>query len=302
MQRNTMIRSIYPANRCGERRNSDGAHLTDMMTRDAALAEMMPLISMKDTIQGGGAVPAKAALSSRRQPSLSRGAVLSLAPLLLFPLSAPATDAASAALSPTSAATIQMLSLTEAVSLISAQCDPTFLTAVRTSGRLLYRGEALLGEPSLSAAARLCPPPDLLDAATYGNDADALSYFQTLEGTLARRASSARPSTGHIGVARRDAAAAWGAAVSVWPLGRLHYVWPLTRSDFWPLGEQPQEEQPGTTRTRATDEYKVDAGLAEALALGREVLFATEGHGSVDSAFAAVPAALDGELRRRLRL
>ena len=263
----------------------------------------MPLVSIY-TIQGGAAVQASAAsCSSRRRPSLSRGAVLSLGPLLLFPLPAPATDAATAALSPTGGATTQRLSLTEAVSLISAQCDPTFLTAVRTSGRLLYRGESLLGEPSLPAAARLCPPPDLLDLRTYGNDADALSYFQTLEGTLARRASSARPSTGHIGVARRDAAAAWGAAVSVWPLGRLHYVWPVARSDFWPLGEQLQHEQPGRTRTKATDEYKVDAGLAEALALGREVLFATEAHGSVEaSAFAAVPAALDDELRRRLRL
>ena len=99
----------------------------------------------------------------------------------------------------------------------------------------------------------------------------------------------ARPSSGHIAVARREAAALWGDAVSVWPLGRaLHYVWPRARDDFWPA--TADEAAQGVRACR------VDEGLAEALKLGREVLFASEG--SAD--FIAISASADMEVRRRL--
>ena len=76
--------------------------------------------------------------------------------------------------------------------------------------------------------------------------------------------------------------------MSVWPLGPLHYVWPRGRGQFWS----------DDARVSARDAYAVDDALADALRLRREVLFAT----TRGSAFVAVPAGRDDELRRRLRL
>ena len=174
------------------------------------------------------------------------------------------------------------LSVAQAVAIIRAQCDPTFLRAVRTTGALLYRGESL----GQSAAQLLSPAPDLLDVATYGS-ADALRYFETLESALGQ--AVARPSTGHIGVANAEAASQWGAAASIWPLGKpLHYVWPRDRSEFWPAPSTATQD--GGLAT--------DIGLEDALRHGREILFCAES----GAAYVALDARLDDEVRRRLDL
>ena len=183
-------------------------------------------------------------------------------------------------------ANIRPLTLRDATELIRMRCDPMFLAAVRASGgRFLYRGEDL----AAASAAVLSPPPDLLQLDTYG-EREALVYFESLErGLRAASRVAARPSSGHIAVARASAAAQWGPAVSVWPLGApLHYVWPSARDDFWPASD---------AQVRAgVSVCSVDAGLAEALRLGREVLFASE----QGADFVAVAATADDEVRRLL--
>lgn len=107
---------------------------------------------------------------------------------------------------------VRALTLKQAVSMIRKECDPAFLIAVRESGgQFLYRGEQLP-----ATAALLALPPDLLELDTYASSA-AVHYFQNLESGLRRGRlfSVARPSSGHIAVARSEAAALWGPSVSV---------------------------------------------------------------------------------------
>ena len=133
-----------------------------------------------------------------------------------------------------------------------------------------------------AAAVLLDPLPDLLSPETYG-DTRATRYFEGLERRTAL--GSARPSNGHVGVAQREAAALWGEASSIWPIGRLSYVWPASRDAFWPL-DGPDGTDDG--------KYRVDEGLVEALSLGREVLFTS------DAGVLAVRAAADAQLWRYL--
>jgi hypothetical protein len=238
---------------------------------------------------------------------------------------------ASAADPPPALPAAQPLTVEQALDQILTSCDPAFLSAVLQSGRFLYRGESSIltrrdadagasaggaaggaaGGPAGGAAALLCPPPDLLVAGTYGEDHDADAYFQTLERVALGR-SPVKPSNGHIGVARREAAASWGQPSSVWPIGgALHYAWPAARQNFWPLaGPAMAVEGAGA--------YRVDVGLVQALKLGREVLFATDGcvarqhnlpkaEGSrapsscVGSAYIAINAELDTDVWRALQ-
>lgn len=177
--------------------------------------------------------------------------------------------------------------LAAAVALVGRSCDPLFLSAVRTTGRFLYRGEELGGERTGRV---LAPAPDLLELDTYGS-ADALAYFTTLERELAASNAVARPSNGHIAVADIEAASAWGGAASVWPIGTmpLHYVWPTDRQALWPAS--------AARRGALLDSVRVDSGLEDALRLGRELLFCDEAGAA---AYVALPARADGEVRRRL--
>ena len=106
------------------------------------------------------------------------------------------------------------LSLEQALALIRMECDPAFIAAVRESGgQFLYRGETLP-----NTAALLAPPPDLLQLDTYSSRA-AVNYFWQLERGLEAGHVPARPSSGHIAVARAEAAAQWGETVSVCACG-----------------------------------------------------------------------------------
>ena len=180
-----------------------------------------------------------------------------------------------------------VLTLTQALNLVLASCDPAYLSAVRSTGRFLYRGESSLR--STEPARVFSPPPDLLDLETYG-DAEAVRYFRALEQRLAT--AKVAPSSGHIAVADAAAAGAWGSAASIWPLGTLHYVWPRDRDAFW-----PRDAEAGVA---IRDEALcIDTDLSGALRLGREVLFASS---TSASAYVAIDASADGEVRRRLRL
>ena len=150
--------------------------------------------------------------------------------------------------------------------------------AVAATGKFLYRGESSLHKPTI-----LFPEPDLLVADTY-DDPGALIYFQCLEKRLkSSEKVLARPSLGHIGTSDKIEAARWGEPVTIWPIGgTLSFVWPRHEKVFFP-----------SPTHCPSDELAVDYGLALALELGHEVLFATvppNDNEAPKSPFLAVPA------------
>lgn len=162
--------------------------------------------------------------------------------------------------------------LAKAVELIQQQCPPTFRTAVQQSGHFLYRGESVT-EPCI-----LNPPSDLLDPSTYGSNdsAAALSFFQCLQDRYAT--ARLRPSTGHLGTARRVEAATWGPPCTVWPLGQpFHYQWPAQGRLFYP-------------DSTCESAFVTDIGLVEALRNDKEILFRSP-------SFLVVPAIYEEALR-----
>jgi hypothetical protein len=94
------------------------------------------------------------------------------------------------------------------------------LSAVKNSGRCLYRGESSCGiSPVL-----LSPDFDLLDASTYASSI-ASDYFSTLDtAMLEQGVNSVHPSIGHIGTSNAMKAGEWGPVCSVWPVDALHYA------------------------------------------------------------------------------
>lgn len=325
MQRDSVIRSRDRANSCRQCWPNHDSHPPDLIIAEAEdsadVHDMMPwalAAASAAAQQRQRPVPVATFDSSRRSSILAAMCSLTLCTSSLLPPPAPFRryalfGAASAGAAPPSLSAAQPLSLEQAVEQVLASCDPAFLSAVRQSGRFLYRGESSIlpprgadaGNDGTTAAALLCPPPDLLIAGTYGeDDSEALAYFKSLERTTLA-GSPVKPSNGHIGVARREAAASWGEASSVWPIGRsLHYAWPAARPDFWPLAEPD-------TASKGVKAYRVDTGLVQALQLGREVLFSTDagtkrhptsGAGScvLGSAYIAIHADLDSEVWQAL--
>ncbi|KAL1522341.1 hypothetical protein AB1Y20_017333 [Prymnesium parvum] len=181
------------------------------------------------------------------------------------------------------------LTLQQSTSMILERCSSDFLSSVLSTGRVLYRGEGI-PRPALVSA-----PPDLL-ADAYGSD-DALRFFESLERCLVSSGSLARPSTAHIAVARLEAAAVWGAPATIWPLGRLSYVWPTRRLDVWPTQSRSEAE------AQCSSDYSVDRGLATALLKGHEILFATDERSSYVALPLAVcsPQTILRELRKQYR-
>lgn len=177
-------------------------------------------------------------------------------------------------------------SLSQAMELVSGYSPTEFRKSVMDSGHFLYRGETVRG-PTL-----LHPQPDLLLPGTYGDDPDALKYFECLERQLSSR-TQARPSTGHIGTGNSGDASLWGSPVSVWPLGdRFSYVWPKQRDLIYPGGVCPDE-----------DGLRIDSGLSTALEQNKEVLFASWFEQDrnlpmfATSSFVAIPSSYDEEVR-----
>jgi hypothetical protein len=111
-------------------------------------------------------------------------------------------------------------SLDIAATFIRDHCTQ-ILSAVKKSGRCLYRGESSCGRSPVL----LSPDFDLLDASTYSSSV-ASDYFSTLNtAMLEQGVKSVHPSIGHIGTSNAMKAGEWGPVCSVWPVDALHYAY-----------------------------------------------------------------------------
>ncbi|CAN0008435.1 unnamed protein product [Ectocarpus fasciculatus] len=221
------------------------------------------------------------------------------------------------------------LDLPSALALVRVHGRP-LLDIVRRSSGLLYRGEALSsgGGGKGGGPRAVTEKPDLLDAETYGS-AVAAEYFLAADATMDKefQAPASRPSNAHIMVSSKEAAAAWGTACSIWPLGdSLDYSWLDNCAELW----DPRWERPGSRSSPPNgnreaffwrDEdgmshflaegLRINSGLPEAIRRGHEVLVrsggfslgseARPGGGAVvQDAFVCIPASEDRAVRSAL--
>ena len=185
--------------------------------------------------------------------------------------------AAGTAASASTDGVVQQITLPEAVKAIITDANPDWVRAVVQAG-FIYRGVAE-ASPTLRN-----DPYDLYSPATY-NSARAATYFRSLDAALDKtKAPGPRARKAHLAVANAEAAARWGTAASIWPLGSISYAWGPTT--FWPADTNAQN---------VAKSLRVDEGLADCIRSGSEVLYACE-------AAVAVPRALEASLRAGLRL
>jgi len=185
--------------------------------------------------------------------------------------------AAGGAASASTDGVVREISLGEAVKAIITDGNPDWVRAVVQAG-FIYRGT-----PNLSPTLRR-DPYDLYSPATY-NSARAATYFRSLDAALDKnRAPGPRARQAHLAVANAEAAAQWGTAASIWPLGATAYAWGPTV--FWPAKDRA---------ITLAESLRVDEGLADCIRNGGEVLYACE-------AAVAVPRALEASLRAGLGL
>ena len=148
---------------------------------------------------------------------------------------------------------VREISLGEAVKAIITDGNPDWVRAVVQAG-FIYRGVGEAG-PTLRRDAY-----DLYSSATY-NSAKAAGYFRSLDAALDKvKAPGPRARKAHLAVADAEAAAQWGTAASIWPLGATTYAWGPTV--FWPAN--------ANARSVATS-LRVDEGLADCIRNGGEV-------------------------------
>ena len=185
--------------------------------------------------------------------------------------------AAGGAASASTDSVVQQITLGEAVKAIITDGNPDWVRAVVQAG-FIYRGVAEVG-PTLRRDAY-----DLYSPATY-NSAKAAGYFRSLDAALDKiKAPGPRARKAHLAVANAEAAAQWGTAASIWPLGATAYAWGPTV--FWPAKDRA---------ITVAESLRVDEGLADCIRNGGEVLYACE-------AAVAVPRALEASLRAGLGL
>eukprot|EP00903_Cladosiphon_okamuranus_P019501 g17933.t1 len=225
------------------------------------------------------------------------------------------------------------LELSSAVDLIRAHGQP-LLEAVRQTGRFLYRGETLSPRGVGGGSRVVVERPDLLDEATY-ESAIAAEYFRAADAAMEKQfRASARPSNAHIMVSNKEAAAAWGTACSVWPLGdSLDYSWLENCYEWWdPSWERTRGRSSSANGDKEaffwrdqdslqkffSDDLRVNSGLPEAIRLGHELLVRSgefllcnsdRSRGEkvvIRDAFVCIPAsqdrAFDIDCRERMRL
>jgi len=154
------------------------------------------------------------------------------------------------------------------------------LSAVKNSGRCLYRGETLSGK----APVLLSPDFDLLDSLTYSSLL-AADYFSYVDETMKEQGiNSVHPSIAHIGTPDPIKAKDWGPVCSIWPVDALHYAYfsageKVFWNDQWGTAESKRDQIFWHNRQKMakflnTDvQLTVDEGLEQALIEGREVLF-----------------------------
>ena len=173
---------------------------------------------------------------------------------------------------------VREISLGEAVKAIITDGNPDWVRAVVQAG-FIYRGT-----PNLSPTLRR-DPYDLYSPATY-NSARAATYFRSLDAALDKtKAPGPRARKAHLAVANAEAAARWGTAASVWPLGVTAYAW--GPAVFWPATT--------TNAQNVAKSLRVDEGLADCILSKSEVLYACD-------ASIAVPQSLEASLRAGLGL
>ena len=172
---------------------------------------------------------------------------------------------------------VREITLPEAVKAIITDANPDWVRAVVQAG-FIYRGVGEAG-PTLRRDAY-----DLYSSATY-NSAKAAGYFRSLDAALDKvKAPGPRARKAHLAVADAEAAARWGAAASIWPLGATAYAWGPTV--FWPANTNAQD---------VAKSLRVDEGLADCILSKSEVLYACD-------ASIAVPQSLEASLRAGLGL
>ena len=185
--------------------------------------------------------------------------------------------AAGGAASASTDGAVREISLGEAVKSIITDGNPDWVRAVVQAG-FIYRGVVEVG-PTLRRDAY-----DLYSPATY-NSAKAAGYFRSLDAALDKsKAPGPRARTAHLTVANAEAAAQWGTAASIWPLGAATYAGGPTV--FWPAKDRA---------ITVAESLRVDEGLADCIRNGGEVLYTCE-------AAVAVPRALEASLRAGLGL
>ena len=172
---------------------------------------------------------------------------------------------------------VREISLGEAVKSIITDGNPDWVRAVVQAG-FIYRG-VTEASPTLRR-----DPYDLYSPATY-NSARAATYFRSLDAALDKsKAPGPRARKAHLAVANAEAAARWGTAASIWPLGAATYAWGPTA--FWPANANARN---------VAKSLRVDEGLADCIRSGNEVLYACD-------ASIAVPVSMEASLRAGLGL
>ena len=186
----------------------------------------------------------------------------------------------------------------DALRIIDDQCDRTYLHAVISSDyRFLYRG---VDGVSSSRPSIRQDPPDLLDPVTYGaSEPDAAAYFTDLNRFMSKRGDPITPGNGHLATTSVDDAAAWGQAVSVWPLSTdAHFAWYADGGTFWPNHGVSSSSSANKKLVGDIIVDGVDCGkmnLADALeGEGFEVMFRAE-------RFLTIPMSMEKDLRDGLK-
>mmetsp|Transcript_33792 Transcript_33792/g.57384 ORF Transcript_33792/g.57384 Transcript_33792/m.57384 type:complete len:288 (-) Transcript_33792:1392-2255(-) len=179
-------------------------------------------------------------------------------------------------------------------------CNTNFLSSVvKSRYNYLYRGlspdesAAIARNNELAAILVKDEPYDLLDPATYQSK-DAASYFTHLENDMTAKGLSVKPSKGHLGTTCPKAAAEWGRAASIWPLGEqgVDFAWLKDGGLFWPNNDGNDK----TIRSIITPSTITSDGTRGELSNALEgdaweILF------RADNGFLAVPTELDSDLQ-----
>lgn len=228
--------------------------------------------------------------NSRRALLISSAAtVLGVAASSSGLISGPSSSSITAAAAAASNNNIQVVpSVNEAIQLIDASCDRSFLHAVVASDyRFLYRGiDESVGTPTVRKEAH-----DLLDLETYKSE-EALQFFTKLETSVLQN-DPVKPSNGHLGITSATSAATWGTtAASIWPLGEdAHFAWFEKGGEFWPRPMAMADRKEMIIDGRDCGKESLEDALRGD---NWEVLFSGQ-------SFLAVPVRFEQELREGLK-
>jgi len=176
-----------------------------------------------------------------------------------------------------------------AKSLLEILC-PEMLQAVTKTKDFAYRGEHISPDQMFSV---LNPEYDLFVA--YGEKGRI--FFEALEKYLLEKCDGltlhdpALPSRSHVFVGSRDEAARWGSPCSIWPVGKLNYLWFRNQRLVYPEKNEDWQKNP-----QYFDGLDIrQSELSEALSLGHEVMFTSK-------TFLASPHEFQEQLRFQLGL